>query len=288
VDEVSRYEFDRLGYLVVPGLLSPDQVSSLLAAVDRLEERALARIDDPPRKRGLWTSTTDWDHHHDAELGYYATDFGSGLRDGSSREGTTLVIEDFFNADPAFDALVDHPGTMDVIGDIVQGPIRINNSELRIRYTGNATGTHMGGPIGHKYRYSFNADGIDAMMVRMIYFLHDVGEDGGAFSVVPATHKSNYVSPYTMSVDDEPGMIGLPVRSGDGIIFTENLRHGGFTNHSPTTRKTLHVGYGPAWMMSQNVATMDESQYVLPSTLARYNERQRALFELPGWRRAAA
>jgi hypothetical protein len=285
VDEVSLYEFDRLGYLVLPGLLSPSEVTSLVDAVDRLEQRALARIEDPPRKRSIWTAGWEWDHHHDDELGYYATDFGTGLRNGGAGEGATLVIEDFFNADPAFDVLVNHPGTMDVIGDIVQGPIRINNSELRIRYTGNATGTHMGGPIDHKYRYSFNANGIDAMMVRMIYFLHDVDAEGGPFSVVPATHKSNYPSPYAVSVDEEPGMIGLEARTGDAIIFTENLRHGGFTNRSSTTRKTLHVGYGPAWMMSQNVATVDEPQYVLPSTLERYDERQRALFVLPGWRR---
>jgi hypothetical protein len=280
--EIARYELDRLGYLVIPGLLTPDETASILAGIDRVEEHALARIENEPRKRGVWTQT-GWDHYHDAERGYFAADFGTGLRNGLAGHGTTLVVEDFFNADPAFDALVDHPGTMDVITGIVQGPIRINNSEMRVRYPGNSTGSHGGGPTSQKYRYSFNGKGIDAMMVRMIYFLHDVDADGGAFSVVPATHKSNYASPYTDDVDNEPGMIGLEVKAGDGIIFTENLRHGGFTNRSETPRKTLHIGYGPGWMMSQNISTMDEMQYVLPSTLERYTERQRSLFVLPGY-----
>mgnify|MGYP002829473472 FL=1 len=73
-------------------------------------------------------------------------------------------------------------------------------------------------------------------------------------------------------------MVGLEVKAGDAILFTEHLRHGGFTNRSDTVRKTLHVGYGPHWMMSQNIATMDEPQYVTEATLARFDEEQRNLF----------
>ena len=50
------------------------------------------------------------------------------------------------------------------------------------------------------------------MMVRMIYFLHDVDMDEGPFCVVPGTHKSNYPSPIGGDPDEEPGMVGLPVR----------------------------------------------------------------------------
>ena len=117
------------------------------------------------------------------------------------------------------------------------------------------------------------------MMVRMVYFVHDVKPGQGEFCVVPATHKSNMRSPYEgRNPDTEPGMIGLPVKAGDAILFTENLRHGGFTNQSKQTRKTLHVGYGPFWMKSQNHSTMDEEPNVLPSAFARWNDAQRLLF----------
>ncbi|CAK4869433.1 unnamed protein product [Aphanomyces euteiches] len=169
---------------------------------------------------------------------------------------------------------------MDYIRSIIQGPIRINNSEIRIRYTGNASATHMGGPIDHKYRYAFNSKGIDSMMVRMIYFLHPVDDHGGAFCVVPGTHKTNMPSPYGNDPHQEPGMIGLKVDAGDAILFTENLRHGGLINFSDFTRKTLHVGYGPNWMNSQNIATMDEPQFVTEKALARWNENQKKLFQL--------
>ncbi len=265
MDSNEQYEFDRLGYLVIKAMITPAEVQSLRIAVDRLEEHALANIDKPSRKRSPWGG----DYHRDDELGYHAN--------GSNRDGQTLIIEDFLNADPAFDFLVDHPKTMGYIGNIVQGRSRINNSEIRLRFHGNATGSHMGGPAQHKYRYTFNAKGIDCMMVRMIYFLADVDREHGAFCVVPGTHKTNYAPPYGSDPDTEPGMIPLDVKAGDAILFTEALRHGGYPNHTRTTRKTLHIGYGPHWMMSQNIATMDEPSYFTPSTLERYTEAQRKL-----------
>jgi Phytanoyl-CoA dioxygenase (PhyH) len=268
MNDIEKYEFDRQGYLVIPQMLTPAEVASLSAVIDALEVHALERLDQPPRKQSLWGPN----YHANAELGYHAW--------GSNRDGETLMIEDFFNADPAFDGLVDHPRTMEYIRAIVQGPIRINNSEIRIRYKGNASGTHMGGPIDHKYRYGYNHRGIDCMMVRMIYFVHDVTNEQGAFCVVPGTHKSNLPSPYRTGPDDEPGMVGLPVKAGDAILFTENLRHGGFINRSEQVRKTLHVGYGPMWMMSQNIATMDEPQFLTETARARYTPAQRSLFLL--------
>jgi len=136
----------------------------------------------------------------------------------------------------------------------------------------------MGGPIEAKYRYHFGPEGSDCVMVRMIYFVHDVAAGEGEFSVVPGTHKSNLSSPFGNDPDQEPGMIGLPVRAADAILFTENLRHGGLRNRSQRVRKTLHVGYGPYWMQSQNIATMDEPQFITPATWARYSPKQRLLF----------
>ena len=86
-----------------------------------------------------------------------------------------MIIEDFFNGDSAFDMLVDHAPTMNYIRAIVPERPTINNSEIRIRYPGNQTHSHLGGPVASKYRYSYTGQGISCMMVRMIYFVHDVG-----------------------------------------------------------------------------------------------------------------
>ena len=268
MNEIERYEFDRVGYLTIPGLLTNDQVKRLAAAIDELEDEAASRAALPPRRI---SPTGRSEYHHNTERGYFVS--------GARERGSTLIIEDFFNADPAFDLLVAHALTMSYIDAIVQERATINNSEIRIRYPGNQTGTHMGGPISPKHMYSYNQAGFNCMMVRMIYFVHDVEPDDGPFCVVPATHKSKMNSPYQgRNPDEEPGMIGLPVQAGDGILFTENLRHGGLTNRSERTRKTIHIGYGPFWMKSQNIATMDEDQYILPRTYGRYSPAQRQLF----------
>lgn len=269
MNDIQKYEFDRLGYLVIPQLLTPGEVAGLARAVDELEEHVAANISKPPRKVSPWSFSSDY--HRDEERGYHAN--------GEKAKGKTFLIEDIWNASPAFDLLINHAKTMEYIRAIILETPTINNSELRIRYPRNATGTHMGGPISHKYRYAFSGGRIDCMMVRMIYFLHDVEADQGVFSVVPGTHKSNYSSPYKdLGPDEEPGMIGLPVKSGDAILFTEHLRHGGLVNRSQQTRKTLHIGYGPPWMMSQNIATGDEPPYLMPQTRKRLSAEQNKLF----------
>ena len=267
MDEVEKYEFDRQGYLVIRNILTDEQVATLAAAVDALEEHALALVGRSPRRK----SARGAECHVDGERGYHVR--------GEKGEGKSLIIEDFWNPDPAFDMLADHEPTMHYIHAIVQSRPTINNSEIRIRYPGNATHSHGGSRTGNqKYRYGFGAQGIDCMMVRMVYFIHDVGKDDGAFCVVPGTHKTSLPCPYGNDPDEDPGMVGLEVTSGDAILFTEDLRHGGLTNRSNRPRKTLHVGYGPYWLMSQNILTMDEPQYITDETNRRYTEAQRNLF----------
>ena len=266
MNNIEQYEFDRLGYLIIKDMLSRDDVRALSAAVDELEEHAASNVALPPRKQFPWGGG---DAHRN-ELGYHAH--------GSRGPGKTLIVDDFWNFSPAFDRLLQHEKTMSYISASIIGRVTINNSELRIRYPGNFSGNHMGGPIDHKYRYAFTNGRIDCMMMRMIYFVHDVSSEEGAFSVVPASHKSNLKPPYGHDPDTEPGMIGLEVKAGDAILFTENLRHGGLTNRSNQTRKTLHVGYGPFWMMSQNIATMDEPPYLSDETRARLTPEQLAFF----------
>ena len=45
------YEFDRLGYIVIPNLLTKDQVRELAAAIDTLEEDAVAQLGRSPDKK---------------------------------------------------------------------------------------------------------------------------------------------------------------------------------------------------------------------------------------------
>jgi hypothetical protein len=279
--ETEQYTFDLNGYLVIPQLLATDETASLAKAAEVLTEHAEDHLEDPPRV----TALRGVDYHRDEELGYHVScNWRSDDDTAKEVNGRSLLIEDFFNANSAFDCLVNHARTQPYVTALISERPAINNSELRVRYPGNLSGTHMGGPLGAKYRYRFYDGRMDCMMIRVIYFLHDVSTDQGAFCVVPGTHKSNFASPYHCAPHEEPDMVPLEVKAGDAILFTENLRHGGVPNLSEQVRKTLHVGYGPYWLKSQNIATMDQDPYILEQTLDRYDDAQKHLFhtyELP-------
>jgi hypothetical protein len=171
------------------------------------------------------------------------------------------------------------------------GPLQLASSELRYRYKGNVTLTHMGGVIDARNRFEFvgqpvldSATGardcraFNLLTVRIVYALHDVSIENGAFCAVPGSHKSNFFSPYGDDPTKEPGMIGIAMESGDAIFFTENLRHGGLPNLLDVPRKTIHLAIGPAWVASQSPAHWNKNVYVSPEAWTRYSEQQRALF----------
>lgn len=270
--ETQRYLFDLQGYIHIPGLLTPLETASLLAATKELEAHALACRDNSPRWKSVWGPEYWQNEPH----GYFAH--------GSNAHGQTLMIEDFWLYPRAFDFLIGHQGATTLVNAILHPGYTINNSEIRIRYPGNHTGMHMGFPanVAPKYAYGHHDGRITCMMVRVIYFLHDVGPDEGVTCFVPGSHLAHLRMPVAdCPVDKEPGVVGVPVKAGDGILFTEACRHGGFPNKSGKTRYTLHVGYGPHFLPSQNISTMDEPPHVTDALLSRLTAEQRRLLVLP-------
>jgi hypothetical protein len=131
------YDFDRLGYIVIRGFLTQHEVARLLPAVERVEADAIANLPDavptPPRKGDRY--------HYSPELGYHAQ--------GSNRPGDTILLEDFQNSDPAFDFLFDHEKTMGYVRSVVKERPGVNNTEIRLRYSGNQSGSHGSGTDSH-------------------------------------------------------------------------------------------------------------------------------------------
>ena len=270
MNEIETFEFDRQGYIVIENLLDETQVAALAEAVDELERT--------PRSR-----TSPSRHASKAAGEPTTTPIPSAAitPTASEAEGKTLMIEDYWNANPAFDVFARPPADHELHPRHRQTAARpINNSEIRIRYRGNATGCH-GGTVSasQKYRYSYTENGIDCMMVRMVYFIHDCTSEQGAFCVVPGTHKTNLPLAPQQRPRRRPRH-GRPRGQGRrrNPLHRKPAPRPAFTNRSEQTRKTLHVGYGPYWMMSQNIATMDEKQHITPETFARLTEAQRDLF----------
>ena len=155
-----QYEFDRSGYLILRDFMTPEQTESLKIATEKLEAHSNSQLPAgnggmplPPHKRAPWGGT----YHYDEELGYHCNHVGEVDGNGANG-GASTIIEDYFNADPAFDVLIDHPKTMAYINTIIQDRATINNSEIRLRYSGNYSPSHQpgaqaSGPPKGKYQY---------------------------------------------------------------------------------------------------------------------------------------
>ncbi len=285
MNDIEKYQFDLNGYILVKGILDATTVARCLAATDKLEDRVASTIDSEPHFIGHYGLR----YHYDTELG-----FSSYLSDHSGA-GPQYVADDFLNADPAFDVLLDHAPTMKYVRELAMDPVRLSSSELRYRHKSNITGTHMGGPIDSRNQYQFIGRPIidsrtgerqmrdfNLLAVRVLYALHEVPMENGPLCVVPGSHKANFHSPYGQDGMKEPGMIGLPMEAGDALFFTENLRHGGFPNLLNRPRKTIHLSFGPAWHPSQSPAHWNDVVHVTEAAWARYSEAQRALLPPPG------
>jgi hypothetical protein len=278
VDEFEKYHFDLEGYLLVRGLLTKAEAAQLLAEAKILEAAALPRLSDPPSFVGKFNI----EYRELVDLGSFAYENQSG-------GGRQIIVDDFLNASPAFNFLVAHEPTMKYVRSLATGPYRLTSSELRIRYKNNKTFSHMGGPIGARNRYGFsgtageleNGRGFDLLVVRVLYALHDISIENGPLCVVPGSHKANFSSPYGEDPSQEPGMIGLPMKAGDAIFFTENLRHGGLPNALDTARRTIHLMIQPRWAASQSPAHYDGDVHVSEKAWHDYSDVQRALLPPP-------
>lgn len=284
MDDRERYHFDLNGYLHVKGLLSAQEVAQALSAADKLERHFAETVNAEPKYHSLHYKM---DYHYDATLGTssYEANHGGG--------GPQYVVDDFLNADPAFDLFVGHARTLEYVRGFIESPFKIVSSELRYRHCGNITGTHMGGPIDWRNRYTFVGDStpsagsndarrhIDLLFVRVLYALHDIPVENGPLCVVPGSHKANYHSPYGNDPMQEPGMVPLPMAAGDALFFTENLRHGGYPNALDRVRKTVHFCFAPGWVGSQSPAHWNGDVFVTPEAWGRYSEEQRSLLPSP-------
>jgi hypothetical protein len=198
MNESEKYLFDLNGYLVVKNLLSTQEAAACLVAADEMQDHIEKNIDVEPLHLGHSSVRYRFDDKYQCHC--YKNQMGGGDQ---------FVVDDFLNASPAFDALVNHQPTMAYVEELMPGPFRIASSELRYRHMLNTTHTHMGGPVDVRNRYEFAGREMDdfskrkkiardfnLLVVRVLYALHDVPVENGPLCVVPGSHKSNYFSPF--------------------------------------------------------------------------------------------
>jgi ectoine hydroxylase-related dioxygenase (phytanoyl-CoA dioxygenase family) len=216
-----RYLFDVQGYLVLKGVLSPQQVAECNAALERIEQ------------------TKD-------------EDFPRGVVLGKPRSDSELYVSNIVEAAPAFYQLIDIPEVIDVIKEVSLGLYRLNHTYSIHRWKTGYTYMHMGAiPLHPKATYACVSGQMFSLTTKAVFPILNSRPEDGCFAVIPGSHKANYKRPWGNHPDENPMLVPVLAAPGDAIVFTEAVAHGSLVNSSGRSRRTIYycysVGYMPDW-----------------------------------------
>jgi ectoine hydroxylase len=211
-----REQFERDGFLVIHGALTPDEVRRYAHALDRVYAAATA--------------------------------------DGRVPPGTAMHQLGAVANCPEAGALLDHPATFPYVWSLLGWNIHAYHSHLDVHPPLRARRPfrfewHQDG--GRQNR-EIETEPRPRLSIKLAYWLSDVSEPGrGNLKVVPGSHLTNWIDgPPRRDVEwpDPEGAIEVTVFPGDVVLFDRRLWHARSDNYSPHTRKAIFFGYTFRWI----------------------------------------
>ena len=213
--ESERYLFDLNGYLVVRGVLTPEQVAAANTAIDQHLSDAVERKDDALRNAVQGSSL-----------------YGSG----PGRKDLGQVMEWGAEQSRVFQSILAHPRLVPIFHGLLGKGYRMDHLPFVLIQDEGAEGFQLhGGTIDcHSGRYNphlaytCHHDTIQTALLGCNVMLTDHNPGDGGFCVVPGSHKSNFKMPAGM-VDGEDcaEFIQQPAtKAGDVVLFAEGTVHG--------------------------------------------------------------
>ena len=207
MDERERYLWDLNGYLVVRGVLTPEQIAAANRGIDRYSGRMAAGKKEAGAK-------------------------GSQALRGSPRPTLSglLELEEPF-CDPFRDMLV-HPAVVMRLNVMCGRGFRLDHGPLLIAGVKGTEGMTMhgaGDPHRSYVAYHHQNGEMHCGGVTVTWQLYDVNAGDGGFGCVPGSHKSRFPMPEGVrTADDDMGLIVQPeMKAGDVLFFMDDaLTHG--------------------------------------------------------------
>ena len=243
-----KFTFDLEGYLVVKGVLNPDEVDEVNSLADRVwpggyDERSIRRVSEVSR----WGSSTQRLMDHPGIVPYLAELLGPYVR-----------------IDHDYSIFMQKGGSAGRLhgGPAMQGGVKAAD---------------------HWYRYH---DGVIRNGLTVFsYCLSHAGTGDGGFGCVPGSHKSNFTDCIPDDVrhwDRRPHYVRqVEAEAGDVIIFTEALVHGTVPWTAAHERRSLLYKYSPghsSWSQSYYDAdaypdaTEQQRRLMAPPSIGRREE----------------
>jgi ectoine hydroxylase-related dioxygenase (phytanoyl-CoA dioxygenase family) len=250
MNDAEKYLFDLRGYLVVEGVLAPDEVAALNATLNEKLAESVAPDKTTHRFGGL----LDW-----------APEFRALIAHPRIAPCLYTLVGEKCRLDHDY---------LDIIRSGL-GPIGA---------------TLHGGGTPHDPSQSYRViDGrMYNGLVVVVYALKDVNPGDGGFACVPGSHKANFRLPAEWApMDEHLAACVTPVlcRAGDAIIFTEAMTHGTLPWHGKDERRSIFYKYSPhfsSWSARRyDPAAYDdltpEARRMLEGPNARYRNRPGAV-----------
>jgi hypothetical protein len=238
---LDEFLFDLRGFVIIPQLLSPQEVADCNAAVDTIP-RSLPRL--------------GWHGHIQRE-------------DHPEHRG--ISYQQIYEL-PAFSKIIDHPNLINYIARFVGGqdtfdyhhaPLYIDENFFNLRGPGEAIPLHAGGhDVCKRMQFRYHNGRFACGQVNALIAYTDIGPGDGATMVIPGSHKSNMMHPAFAaperanewgndgtggSVEGIPGAIEVHLKAGDAVLFVDATCHGSAKRVNPGTRRISVFRYGPSW-----------------------------------------
>jgi hypothetical protein len=221
--EEQRRDFERDGFLVVPGALPPAMLERLVAASDRL--------------------------------------YAAGVAEKGLSEARHWELRNCLPHDEAFLELLDWPVTFPLVVELLNWNIQLITSHLILRAPSppdagaewKATGWHRDGGTS----VSEMTEPHPRLLIKVAYWLSDLSETGkGGIRFVPGSHRLMGRPAQAPDMPDPYGAIEVRAQAGDAVLFEQRMWHAVGPNRSDEVRKSVFFGYGYRWLRPMDYVQM--------------------------------
>jgi ectoine hydroxylase len=215
-----REQFDRDGYLVIRGALTPDEVAFYEAALDRV--------------------------------------YRDGVSAGSVQPGMAMHRLNAVANCPEAVGLINHPRTFGLIWSMLGWNVHIYHSHLDVHpeIKHQKPFSFEWHQDGGRQNREIESNPRPRLSVKLAYWLTDLTEtDRGNFTVVPGSHLTNRIDgPPRRDIQwpDPEGATQITAAPGDVVFFDRRLWHTRTDNYSPITRKGMFFAYSHRWGVSRD------------------------------------
>ena len=219
--------YRRDGFIVVPDVLSPDDVADLRRVTDALVEASRA--------------VTEHDAVYDLEPGHSAND------------PRVRRIKHPDRVDPVFDRIMRHPGIVEILRQLIGPAVRWDNAKLNMKSPGYGAAVEWHQDWAF---YPHTNDDLCAVGVMM----DDCELENGPLMCIPGSHlgpvydhhaDGRFCGAMAAQVDGVDYTAAVPVTGKAGSISVHHVRtiHGSATNTSDRPRRLLLYQYcaADAW-----------------------------------------